>query len=255
MRLLTLTLLLSLTVAMPLFAQDDQIDDLNFEEAQISEETVPYFAIGVGFVASANFLPTDDVNARCKALGLDDIGSPMFVLGGEAFSAIGFIPNVRAGFSWTGGSRQASKDTTLDQVNVKRALEYHVTLYTVHVDYAFVLAKGLSLLPGLGFGVGSQAMKQYQSVNDRTWSDYNGMATPPDMYSFLDRAVYYVPARLNLEYAITPFVAVRGQAAYTYQVGSGNWLGNHVATVGGAPDGLTVNAFSAQVGLFVGLFN
>lgn len=242
-------------VAMPVAAQDDRLDELGFEEAAISDEAVPYFAVGVGPAFTFSFLPMDDINARAKELGVPELSSPMILFGAEVFSAVGFVPNLRAGFSWMSGSDKQSAPVPGQTPQLDRTMEYNLSMSTLHLDYAITLAKGLAVAPGLGFGWGTQTIKAYQSQANRNWSDYDSISTAPDMQSTLEHGVLYVPARLNLEYAVTPFIAIRGQAAYTIQVSSGDWKGNNTAVVANVPDGINVSAFSAQVGLFVGLFN
>ncbi len=250
-----LCLVLLALCAMPVMAQDEQLDDLNFDEAPIRDEKVPYFAIGIGVLATFNFLPVDDLNVRTAELELDALSSPMIMWGGEAFTAIGFVPDIRIGFSWTNGRLQSEKGLTIAGANVTRTLDYHVSMSALHVDYAIVLGKGLALLPGVGIGIGTQTLTTYQAVANRTWSDYDSLATAPDMFSELTASNFYIPARLNLEYAVTPFIAIRGQASYALQVATGDWTGNRTSTVTGVPDGISLSAFNAQVGLFVGLFN
>lgn len=253
-RLLALSVFTFL-LAMPAIAQDDRLDDLGFEEAPIRDEAVPYFAVGVGPAFTFSFLPMDDVNARAKELGVGEMSSPMTMFGAEIFSAIGLIPNIRAGFSWMSGTDKQSTTLAGTTPQVDRTMEYSVSMSAIHIDYAIVLAKGLALAPGLGFGWGTQNITAYQSVHNRDWTDYDSINVAPDMLSEVEHSVLYVPARLNLEYAFTPFIAIRGQAAYTLQVANGDWKGNRTASVSNVPDGISVNAFSAQVGLFVGLFN
>ena len=252
-------LLLAFLIVLPVHAQDDQLDDLNFEEVELPEEDVPYFAIGIGPVLNIAFPSLDALNTRGMGLGLDEMTTPMFQWGGEIFSAIGVFPNVRLGFSWVSGSSTTLSDTMqiADGVTGKRGMEYELGAQTIHVDYAFVPAKGFAIIPGVGFAFGSQRILTYQSVADRDWSDYDGtlINVGPDEFHEMDRTTYSVVPRLNFEYAFTPFIAIRGQAAYTLQIGEGSWTSNRLANVTGVPDDLSSSAFSAQVGLFVGLFN
>lgn len=241
--------------ALPLWAQDNRLDDLDFEEVPVSEEVVPYFAIGAGPAFTFSFLPMDDINARAADLGMGKFSSPMILYGAEVFSAIGFIPNVRAGFSWMSGLDKQSVSVAGTTPSVERTMEHAVSMSAIHADYAFVVAKGLIIAPGIGLGWGTQGITAYQSQSARNWSDYDSINVAPDMYSEVSRSVLYFPARLNIEYAVTPFIAVRAQAGYALQFSEGDWKGNRTAVVSGVPSGVSLNAFSAQVGLFVGLFN
>lgn len=258
-RFLAIALLISV-LATPMVAQDDQLDNLDFEQMQLTEEAIPYFAVGVGLTGTFGWYDMAAVNDRATQLQLPGIEAPMFQLGGDIFTAIGVVRNVRLGFSWiTGVSKSNAQVTLPNDAVVQRHLDYTNSLFNLYADYAFVPAKSLAILPGAAFGWGTQAIETYQSVEERTWNDYvdpNGrLNTAPDDYSKLQHSVLVVTPRVNIEYGITPFLMVRAQAAYQVQVSSGNWKGNNHATVTGVPDGINVNGFSAQIGLFVGLFN
>ncbi|MCO6465049.1 MAG: hypothetical protein J5I53_00385 [Bradyrhizobiaceae bacterium] len=255
---LLLSAALACLLAFPTMAQDDRLADLDFEEAPIKDEAVPYFALGAGPAITFSFLPVDDINVRTKELGLDEMSGPFTMYGAEVFTAVGIVPNLRTAFSWVSGSSKVSKTIT-DPLALlpptERTMEYAVSLKALHADYAFVIARRLIIAPGIGLGWGSQDITTFQSVAQRDWSDYDSISTAPDMYSSIDRSVLYVPARLSIEYAITPFIALRAQAAYNLPVSTGDWKGNHTATIANVPDGISIQAFNAQVGLFVGLFN
>jgi hypothetical protein len=248
-----LTAALMVTIAAR--AQDDRLDELDFDEVQLEEETVPYFAVGLGPVLNLSFTNMDELNARARRLGLtEDMQSPMVQWGVEVFSAIGFLQNVRVGFTWYNGKSQSSGviDTSND---LRLTQDYHVSSSTIVADYAFVLAKGLAVIPGVGLGWSYQTLSTFQGIPNRTWTDYDSISTAPDAFSQLERNVLHLLPRLNVEYSFTPFLAIRGQASYMLQFTGGDWKGNRTSTVTGVPDGISVSAFSAQVGLFVGLFN
>ena len=236
------------------FAQDDRLDDLNFEEAPITDEPVPYFAIGVGPVLTIGFPSMTELNARTAELQLGDVKTPLLQWGAEIFTAIGFVPNVRVGFSWVNGSNETQKTLGTGDTALTKKLNYRVNSVSAHADYAIVPFKSFAILPGVGVGWGTQTISTFQAYPKRTWSDYANQ-TPPDMFSELTRTSFYLMPRLNLEYGLTPFVAIRAQAAYTLSLSSADWTGNRISTVSGVPGGISVNAFSTQVGIFIGLFN
>lgn len=256
-RSLAIMMFLSLSIT-PMLAQDDRLDELGFEEAPLKDEPIPYFAVGAGPVLNVAFPTIDDVNARAQQLGLDPMETPMLQWGGEIFSAIGIVPNIRVGFAWVSGELKTNKDMQVSGVDVNRSMVYDINQATIYADYAIVPAKGLGILPGVGFGWGSQNISVTQGAADRTWDDYadtTSLNTSPDAFSEVENNVLYLVPRLNIEYSITPFIAVRAQAAYTWQFSTGTWTGNRTSTVSGVPDGISVSAFTAQIGVFVGLFN
>ncbi|NQW29205.1 MAG: hypothetical protein HQ472_01665 [Ignavibacteria bacterium] len=258
MRLALVALFIMVLVSSPLLAQDDRLDEFAFEEVPLKDEPIPYFAIGVGPVFQFSFPNMDDLNARATQLGLGPLDSPLLQIGGELFTAVGLVKNLRVGFSWVAGSLSTTADKMIDTFTVSRTMKYSLSSRTIHIDYAWVPFKRFTVLPGIGFGWGNQTIATYQSMKNRTWDNYadtTGISTSPDAYADLTRAILYLAPRLNVEYAFTPFVAVRAQAAYTLQVGANDWIGNKIAVVSGVPTSINVSAFNAQVGLFIGLFN
>jgi len=240
-------------------AQDDRLDELSFDEGvPLKDEDVPYFAIGVGPVATFNFAPMDDINTIASNRNLDNLNGPVFQAGAEFFAAIGFVKNLRVGFSWVSGNVQSTKDFPADNENgvpaIKRTLEYSLGSRTFHLDYGFQPLKGLALLPGVGFGWGSQTIQEYQGPTSQNY-EFPFPANSGSSFSDLRRNVIYVQPRLNVEYNLSAWLCVRGQAAYTLEVGKGDWLGNRTAVVSNVPSNITMSSFNAQIGLFIGLFN
>ncbi|MGA0045228.1 MAG: hypothetical protein ACO3I4_03125 [Candidatus Kapaibacteriota bacterium] len=248
---------LVITGTLSLSAQDDRLDDLSFDESPLQDEVVPYFAVGLGPVFNVAFPNVEDLNAAAQTMGLDALSTSMIQCGAEIFTAVGIVPNLRVGFSWVAGSTQTSKSNVDlgDGVSGTRTMAYTMSNRAIHVDYALVPAKGLAILPGLGFGFGSQTIARYQSDGERSWDDYRPIATSPDAFSELERSTLYLAPRVNVEYAVTPFIALRGQVAYNYQFDASGWLGNRIATVANVPSDISMTALSAQLGVFVGLFN
>ena len=256
---LLLCLAVTCFVALPMVAQDERLEDLNFDEEPIKEESAPYFAVGVGTVANFTFLNVDDVNLRSSALGLDNLSSPMIQAGVELFTAVGLVENLRVGFSWVTGSLSTTKDITdtlqTNSSSFNRTLEYSVGSRAVFIDYAIVPAKSLAILPGVGFGWSTQTISTYQAPANEVYNVNGGINTPSAEFSELSRSVLSVIPRINIEYAVSPFLNLRLNAAYTVQFSSGDWQGNRTSTVTGVPDAINVNGLNAQLGLFLGLFN
>lgn len=253
-----IALLLALTTLSPLWAQDEKLDDLSFEEAPLKDEAVPYFAIGVGPVFNFVFADTKDVNAQALKLGLKEINSPIFQLGAEIFTAVGVIPDLRLGFSWISGSASSSSDTSVGGIADKRTMMYGISSRTFHLDYAWVPVKSLAFLPGVGLGWGEQRMEMYQSAGELDWNqitDPSSLAPLPNAYTILQQNTLYFLPRLNVEYAVTPFLNLRLQGAYTLVLSKSDWIGNRNATVKNVPDNISVSGLNVQFGVFVGLFN
>ncbi|MBK7576383.1 MAG: hypothetical protein IPI24_03000 [Ignavibacteria bacterium] len=253
-----IAILLALVTLAPMWAQDEKLDELSFEEAPLKDEAIPYFAVGVGPAFNFVFASMDDVNARAKELGLGELQSPVFQLGAEIFTAVGVIPNVRLGFSWVSGSSTSSANVSVNGTTVNRTLLYGISSRTFHLDWAWVPVKSLAILPGLGFGWGDQRIETLQSAEGMDWKDLIDSSTiapqPNANVALLQNTLYLLP-RLNIEYAVTPFLNLRASAAYTWQFSSSDWIGNRHATVTNVPENISVSGLNLQFGVFVGLFN
>ncbi|HLP29623.1 MAG TPA: hypothetical protein VK147_13375 [Candidatus Didemnitutus sp.] len=253
-----IAILMALATLSPLWAQDEKLDDLSFEEAPLKDEAIPYFAVGVGPAFNFVFNSMTDVNARAKELGIGELQTPVFQLGAEIFTAIGVIPNVRLGFSWVSGSTSSSADVKVNNVAVKRTLLYGISSRTFHLDWAWVPVKSLAILPGLGVGWGDQRIETYQTSSGMDWKDLidsSTIAPQPNAYTTLQQNTLYLLPRLNIEYAVTPFLNLRASAAYTWQFTGSDWTGNRQATVTNVPENISVSGLNLQFGVFVGLFN
>lgn len=241
-----------------LVAQDDKLDDLTFEEMPLKDESVPYFAVGVGPTLSL-FMPNyDEVNALGTRLGVGTMSGSIAQWGGEIFTAVGVVPNMRVGFSWVSGSNSTSKDSVFQTAGptVTRTMKYSVSMRTLKLDYAIVPFKSFAIIPGVGIGFGTLTLETYQSAKNRSWSDYGTIpATSPDAYTILERSVIYAAPKLDVEYAVTPFLNLRLNASYALQLTGGDWTGNRTAVVSDVPSGIKLQGFSAQFGIFIGLFN
>ena len=254
-----LAALLCLALAVPAVAQDDRLDELTFDEGvSLKDEALPYFAIGVGPVVTLSFPNLDAINVRAKELGLAEMKTPFIQAGVELFTAIGIVPNVRVGFSWITGSASSEGRMVAGSDTVNRTMEYSIGSRTVHADYAWVPVRSLSIIPGVGFCWATQTIATFQAPADVAWSNLTNpttLAPAPTAFSEMRRSALAVVPRLNIEYAIAPWVAVRAQAAYTLQVSGADWQLNRTVNASGVPENIKISAFSGQLGLFIGLFN
>lgn len=254
-----LAALLCLALAVPAVAQDDRLDELTFDEGvTLKDEALPYFAIGVGPVLTLSFPDLDDINARAVQLGLAEMKTPFIQAGVELFTAIGIVPNVRVGFSWITGSVYSEGRVPAGTDTVNRTMEYSIGSRAFFADYAWVPVRGFSIVPGVGFCWATQTIATFQAPGDVAWAnltDPRTLAPSPTAFSEMRRSALALVPRLNIEYAIAPWVAVRAQAAYTLQVSGGDWELNRTSNVTNVPENIKITAFSGQLGLFIGLFN
>lgn len=235
-------------------AQDDRLNSLNFDEEPLPEETTPYSAIGVGPVLNM-FLPNvADINAKAQSLGLQNMNSPLLMFGAEFYTAIGVVPNVRVGFSWLTGAVGSSGDVTVQGTSVHRSVDYSVSTKTLHVDYALPVSQAFTVLPGVGFCWGTTQIDVRQNGPNVDWNTINTPNLIANNTHFTQTALVALP-RLSFEYVLTPFLAIRAQGSYAVQFSTSDWQANSYATVTNMPSSISMNGFSAQLGVFLGLFN
>lgn len=249
-----LAIILIVTGSLVATAQDDRLNSLNFDEEPLPEETTPYSAIGVGPVLSLYMPNVADVNAKAASLGLGNMSSPLLMFGAEIYTAVGIIPNVRLGFSWLSGSAGTAADVAVGTTTLRRSLDYHVSTKTLHIDYALSASKAFTILPGLGFCWGNTMIDVRQNDSNVDWNGIINASTSGNNTSLTQSALVALP-RVSFEYVLTPFLAIRAQGAYAVQFSTSEWQANGYSTVTNMPSSVSMNGFSAQVGVFLGLFN
>lgn len=233
-------------------AQDDRLNELNFDEEPLPEETVAYSAIGIG--PSINlFMPkVDDINTLAKSQGLDAMNSPFILAGAEFFTAIGVIPNVRIGFSWLTGSVGNTKTFPgPGGAGPTKSIDYAISTRALHCEYAIVPASKLAIIPGVGFVWGYSTVTTSNTVGTYDWNSQTNATSQ----QVLEQSALCIMPRLSFEYAVTPYLDIRLQAAYAAQISSSAWTANTHAPAVNVPTSIGINGLSAQLGIFVGLFN
>jgi hypothetical protein len=249
--LLGFLVLLSGTVV---YAQDKQLDslDLSFESTPVKEEAVPYFAIAGGFVSNFFFANFNDLNAQLssKNFGVDNLKGSVFMAGGEGFTAIGIIPNLRIGFFGMGGSKTSIKsfgDTT-------KSVDFDVSFNGVSFDYAIVPLKKLAILPGVNLGWGRVTIENNQTIGSVDWPNFNPAGSQNLYLNRIEANMWLVQPHLDIEYAVTPFFAIRVNGGYSASF-MGSWKYNNSGSIEHVPTGINGSGLYAGFGVFLGLFN
>ena len=240
-----------------LWSQDDMLDslDLSFESTPIREEKVPYFAIAGGFTGTfffANFSEIDKlIESNFPSMGKERFsGSNIFMPGAEGFTAIGIIQNMRLSFFGTGGSKTIKSkiaDTT-------RSIDYSVSFNGLSFDYAFVPTRRLAILIGTNLGWGTLSIEYFKTTSEVNWNEFGENVNPNNFMTRAESGIWLIQPHLNIEFAVTPFIALRANAGYSYSI-KGDWKLNQNASLKEVPSNVNGNGLYAQFGLFVGLFN
>jgi len=251
-----ITVFLLIVSAGHLCAQDNMIDDLEFEEIEIVEERPTYFAIGGGYIGNFYFINFDEINKKLEndfQLSTGYSGT-MFVDGVHGFTGVGIIPNLRIGFFGSGGSMDISNDSA----EILNGSKLAVSLTGLTIDYGFVLFKHFALLPGIQAGWSSINLDIYRTQNT-TWDNISSEGNGSFYSKNIAGSFWFVQPTLQLEYALTPFLMARGQVGYNLSFKSPfdnkQWTYNTSAELTGVPNSISTSSFNFGFGISVGLFN
>jgi hypothetical protein len=248
MQYLLVTLVLIGSLATSMFAQDDKLSQFSFEDVPTEDVRPPYFAVAGGPTATWLFTNLTDVNSLVNGITGNSYSAPLLMFGGEGFAAIGFIPNVRVGIMG------ASSFNPLQNEAKTRRVEYTVSLTGVIIDYAITPLKGFSIVPGVVGGIGGVNLEISQSGGNQIFPQISPTITSANYMRRLRTSMTFVMPRLNIEYAFTSFSMIRINAGYNLSF-TGDWQGDNISAVTGVPATINGTGLTAQIGLFVGLFN
>ena len=234
------------------FAQDDKLNQFSFEDVPTEESRPPYFAVSGGFISTWLFTNLTDLNTLTNSVVGSSYNSPVVLFGGEAFAAIGIIPNVRVGFMSIGSVNTIQN--TVSGSSLSRQTEYSISMNGVSVDYAWTPFKGFAVIPGLRGGWGSVNYEISQSsASQQPYPLFPISSTANSMRRMRSNMLFAMP-NVNLEYAFTLVSMVRLNVGYNLSFMQ-DWRADNAATITGVPATINASGLTAQVGLFVGLFN
>jgi hypothetical protein len=233
-------------------AQDDKLNQFSFEDVPTEEAKPAYFAVSGGFISTWLFTNLADLNTLTNSAVNSTYNSPVVLFGGEAFAAIGIIPNVRVGFMSIG-----SINTTLQSpsgVSPTRQTEYSIIMNGVSIDYAWTPLKGFAIVPGIRGGWGAVNYEISQSSSQSQAYPLFPISTTANSMRRMRSNMLFAMPNLNLEYAFTLVSMVRLNVGYNLSFMQ-DWRADNASTLSGVPTNINASGLTAQVGLFFGLFN
>lgn len=233
------------------FAQDDKLNQFSFEDVPTEEAKPPYFAVSGGFISTWLFTNLTDLNALTNGVVGSSYNSPIVLFGGEAFAAIGIIPNVRVGFMSIGSVNTLQN---IASASLTRQTEYSISMNGVSIDYAWTPFKGFAVIPGVrgGWGAVNYEISQ-SSASQQAYPLFPISSTANSMRRMRSNMLFAMP-NVNVEYAFTLVSMVRLNVGYNLSFMQ-DWRADNAATITGVPATINASGLTAQVGLFVGLFN
>lgn len=237
-------------------AQDERIDEFSFDQEPLQSESSPYFALGGGVTINFSLTNYDEVNKVLSAFipgkSFDGI---LTQIGGEGFTGLIYINNLRVTFFSYGGSKSESTNLTIDSKNYNRNFNFAAGMWGASFDYAIVPTRKLAILPGLGIGRSSLNIDSYQSQSEFQWNELKPEFSDVNVFRHEIEGTYWnIKPQINIEYALTSFMMIRAGVGYNFGFGY-DWKYNKEATVNSIPDDLNANGLSIQTGIFFGLFN
>ncbi len=242
------------------YSQDEKIESLKFEKEFSPDEVKEmYFGIGVGYTGTLVYTNVDDLNSKLVEFGFqkDALTTPTYLNGIGFFTSIPYIPNLRVGFQYAGGSKKV--DFTSDTLS--RRSDYTLHYLGLKLDYCFVPLKNFTIAPGFEFGFGSMAFDIIQNSQSVNWDDLNPTKTSQNFYHKISSDLLYVKPYLSFEYNLTNWMQVHFKVDYSFSFMNNNfitknkWNYNNIGEVSNIPKTVNASGIGLQLGFYFGLFN
>ncbi len=239
----------------------------NFELSDIpTEDTHPYFGVGGGFMVQLLSPKFDEIDKMTKPLGISGLGSSLLQTGGAGFISAPFGKNLRIGGIGMSGFTCASADVVDTVVlsgsgpelptSLRRTVQVTIGYGGVTCEYIvpFGFTHGKVLLAaGAQLGVGSMQIEYTQTTADpRTWEENFHRGASANFTNTVHAIYFAYEPYVNLEWAILPFLMLRGGVGYHGSV-MGTWLVDRNIDISGVPS-MSANGLAIDGGLFVGIF-
>lgn len=251
-----LTIAVLLLFSLNINAQDDRLDDFSFDQEPLQTESTPYFAVGGGVTINFGLLNYDEANKVLKTFipGKEFTGN-LTQIGGEGFTGLIYINNLRATFFSYGGSKSESTSLQINNKNYNRNFNLSTGMWGASFDYAIVPTKKLAILPGIAIGRATLTMDAYQSEGDFQWNNFKPELNDPNIFRHQVEGVSWnIKPQINIEYALANFMMIR--AGIGYNIGFAyDWKYNSDTPVQNVPNEVNANGLTVQTGIFFGLFN
>lgn len=254
-----LILFILFSVSVSVYAQDDDLDKLPYNDTPVTATTPNYFIIGGGYTLGYYSLNVDAYNKLLKDnFGLEGFSSGMIMHGGVGYSGIPFISNFRLGVSSMGGNQVISN--SIDDYNLEQSINIQFT--GMNFDYGYILSNHLAILIGSKIGWGSLDVNIIKGNALIEWNDINSIIDPTSYnYNINKKFMYFTPS-VSLEWAATNFLILRLMANYNLTFDNpfssteeNEYILNNTSKISNISNDLNNNGFYFEFGVFLGLFN
>ena len=211
----------------------------------------------IGFTQGYLFLNLDPINQIMRKENLAEFDSRgLFMLGGQGYAYVMFVPNLRVGYINMGGHMRSR---TLDpSTKIVREVELSVGYSGATFDYTIPVAPRVDVSLGMLLGAGNMDLNFTRNNGlpqqwDSTWNNF-GANTPVDNYSGkLSGSFFIYQPSLNVEVAVLRWLGVRAGVSYLGMSGN-NWKRDDKYDLFGVPDEVSGKGWMFNSGIFVGTF-
>jgi hypothetical protein len=242
------------------YAQDENVESLKFEKEFSPDEVKDnYFGIGVGYTGTLVYTNLTDLGSKIKEFGFDSSAfkAPIYLNGIGFFTSIPYIPNLRFGMQYAGGSKML--DFTNDTIS--RRTDYSLSYLGLKIDYSFVPFKRFTIAPGVEFGFGSIAFDVIQNSQTSDWNDLKPNMTNENFSHKISSDFVYVRPAVSFEYNLTNWMQVHFKVDYAVSFMNNNfitknqWNYNNIGKINNIPTTVNASGLGFQLGFYFGLFN
>jgi hypothetical protein len=242
------------------YTQDDKVETLKFEKEYSPDEVKDsYFGIGVGYTGTLVYTDVSDLSKKLTEFGFADksLVSPIYLNGIGFFTSIPYIPNLRIGLQYAGGSKQLdySKDT------ISMRSDYSLNYLGLKLDYCLVPFKSFTVAPGVEFGFGSMAFDIIQNSQALDWNNLKPDMTNKNFSHKISSNFVYIRPTVSLEYNLTNWMQVHFKVDYAVSFMNNNfltknqWNYNNIGGIKNIPNTVNASGLGFQLGFYFGLFN
>lgn len=252
MRFRLLLAFLTLVIAIPIFAQDEEEEPL-----PPRHHAQPKIGGAGGFTQNLLFLNLDPINALLRgSKSAEFTKEPILMLGGQGYGYIIVVPNLRIGGSGAGGSLMSK---ALDEAtNTTRTVQLSAGYGGVNIDYVVPVVPRLDLTAGVFLGGGGISVKMTRDQGngkawDNLWRNFGSNDSTYEYTRNLSGSFFIVQPSINVEVAVLRWLGLRVGAAYMGMVG-GSWKMDDNFDLVGVPDNINGRGFMLNGGIFLGTF-
>lgn len=230
---------------------------INLILAQDEEDVgwVSRFGAAGGISPTFVFPNLNDLNNEIKNFGLPVMENNLFTFGGGGYVYLMFIENLRIGGVGFGGSKSVKGNVFLSGSKLNREVDYDFGFGGFTFEYTLPFIKGIAVSVGGIFGAGSQVISIYESKGNFSWDNSwpNSSKFNSSVSNEIKNNFFSITPTLNIDYALTRFVAFRIGGGYILNF-SNDWKINNDIEIINVPKGLTSNNFYIQTGIYFGFF-